>query len=348
MDSVPRPLGDPCTSPQPAEDGSEQPKPLESTSSPAAAPVVRALVLSGGGARGAYEVGVAKALLERGIHFDYVFGTSVGAINATGIAQGSIDQLEKLWTSTRAKELFRFPSGSQLRRMIFGQRLGFLDASALEEILKREIDFEKLKASKTRAGFITTDLCSLETRLITSDEIESKEDLVDILMASSALPLLFPPRQIKGEGLWIDGGLVRNTPIHYAIRLGAREIFAVLVEPSTKGECPTSIVELLTRSVEIMLDASARSGIAAVHQYNRGLTLKSANGNGNGNTNESSDGNGSGNGGNRNAIVDGEVMLRIIKPRRPIVGSLLDVDPIASRYLIHLGYEDTIRGDLHV
>ncbi len=343
MDSAPRPLENPY--PQPNNDGLEQPKPIKTPVNKAEP--VRALVLSGGGARGAYEVGVSKALAERGFHFDYVFGTSVGAINATGIAQGSIDQLEKLWTTTRAKELFRFPNASHLRRMIFGQRLGFLDASPLEEILRKEIDFEKLKASKTRAGFITTDLCSLETRLITSDEIETKDDLVDILMASSALPLLFPPRQIRGEGLWIDGGLVRNTPIHYAIRLGAREIFAVLVEPSIKGECPTSIVELLTRSVEIMLDASARSGIAAVHQYNRGLCLKSANGNGEANGSGEVTDHGQNTNGSGKHHPD-EVSLRIIKPRRPIVGSLLDVDPIASRYLIHLGYEDTIRGDLEL
>lgn len=330
MDSAPRPFDNPC--PQPNEVGLEQPKPIAVGQNEAR--VSRALILSGGGARGAYEVGVAKALLERKIHFDYVFGTSVGAINATGIAQGSIEQLERLWTTTRVRELFRFPNASHLRRMIFGQRLGFLDATPLEEILRREIEFEKLKASETRAGFITTDLCSLETRLITSDEVETKEDLVDILMASSALPLLFPPRQIRGGGLWIDGGLVRNTPIHYAIRLGAREIFAVLVEPSMKSECPTSIVELLTRSVEIMLDASARSGIAAVHQHNRGLSLMTLN-----------DENCKGSNGKRQRHPD-EVSLRIIKPRRPIVGSLLDVDPFASKYLIHLGYEDTIRGDL--
>lgn len=340
MDSAPRPFENPC--PQPNDLGLEQPRPVGT--GPNEDRVSRALILSGGGARGAYEVGVAKALLERGFHFDYVFGTSVGAINAVGIAQGSIAQLEKLWTTTRVRELFRFPNASHLRRMIFGQRLGFLDATPLEQILRREINLEKLKASKTRAGFITTDLCSLETRLITSDEIESKEDLVDILMASSALPLLFPPRQIRGEGLWIDGGLVRNTPIHYAIRLGAREIFAVLVEPSIKAECPASIVELLTRSVEIMLDASARSGIAAVHQYNRGLSLLTINDDivhGNGNSNDTSNAGK----GNRLCHPD-EVSLRIIKPRRPIVGSLLDVDPFASKYLIHLGYEDTIRGDL--
>src|SRR5262249_21058158 len=152
----------------------------------------RALVLPGGGGRGAYQVGVAKAMVEQGVEFDLAFGTSIGALNATFICQNSIGRLEELWTSIRPKDVFRLPSAPQIGNMILGNTLGLLDTSPLMQLMRKEIDLKKLKESKTKLGFVTTDLCSLATKLITIDEIMSTSELVDGLMATSAVPLAFP------------------------------------------------------------------------------------------------------------------------------------------------------------
>ena len=161
----------------------------------------RALVLPGGGGRGAYQVGVAKALLEKGITFDFAYGTSIGGINATLIAQGAINRLEELWSSIRARDIFHLPSAGLIGRLVLGHKLGLLDTSPLEELLRREINLQKLKASSTKVGLCTTDLCSLETRLVSIDDIMSTNELVDILMATSAIPMAFPPRRLLGAGL---------------------------------------------------------------------------------------------------------------------------------------------------
>lgn len=331
-------------------------------------PPVRALVLSGGGGRGAYEAGVAKACFERDFHFDWIVGTSIGAINAALVGQQDLAVLEEMWRKIRSSDVYRLPSASHLRRVIFGQQLGFLNTAPLEELLRSCISLERLKAGKSKVGFVTTDLCGLGTRVFTGDEINTQDDLIDVLMASSAIPLFFPPRRLNGEGCWMDGGLVRNTPIQAAINLGATEIYAVLVEPSSSSACPTSLMQLISRLLEIVFDHSARSGIAHVMQHNRILDAGGLrNGNGNWCLLEDAEvarrlahveGNGNGNGEQEHQakpdcafeFVDlskqagngKRVSLFLVKPERQILGSLLEIDPVISSWLLKLGYEDVI------
>ncbi len=279
----------------------------------------RALVLPGGGGRGAYQVGVAKALLEKGITFDFAYGTSIGGINATLIAQGAIDRLEVLWSSIRARDIFHLPSAGLIGRLVLGHKLGLLDTSPLEEILRREINLQKLKASATKVGLCTTDLCSLETRLISIDDIMSTNELIDILMATSAIPMAFPPRHIHGSGLWVDGGLVRNTPMETAIHMGADEIFMVLLHPEKINVCPTNMFEVLVRCLDIVLDASARREIQSAELYNRLIAAGSVESQGRKNVN-----------------------IRVFQPRRAVNTTLLEIDPDRSRRLMKQGYEEAL------
>lgn len=279
----------------------------------------RALVLPGGGGRGAYQVGVIKALKEYGLTFDMVFGTSIGALNATLFCQDSIRRLEELWTSMRPKDIFRLPSAPQIGGMILGSALGLLDTSPLEELLRREIDLQKLKASTTKLGFVTTDLCSLETKLITMDTIMSTNELIDGLMATSAVPLAFPPRHLHGKGLWVDGGLVRNTPLQAALNEGATEIFMVLLHPETIDACPTNLFQVLVRCLDILLDASARKEIESAKLYNRLIESGAPEAEG------------------RHLVT-----IHVIQPRKPVNTTLLEIDPERSRFLVKLGYQDAL------
>lgn len=279
----------------------------------------RALVFPGGGGRGAYQVGVAKALLEQGITFDLAFGTSIGGINASFIAQGDIRRLEELWQTMRARDIFRLPSATQVGSMVFGTKLGLLDTQPMEEILRRELDIHKLKSSSTRVGLFTTDLCSLETRLVTTDDIMSTNELIDILMATSALPLAFPPRHLYGKGLWVDGGLVKNTPMQAAIDMGAEEIFSVLLHPETIEACPTNMWQVLVRCLDIVLDASARREVEIAELYNRLLEQ-----------------------GAEEAAGRRRVDIHVFQPRKSPETTLLEFSPERSKKLIQSGYEDAM------
>lgn len=280
---------------------------------------VRALVLPGGGGRGAYQVGVAKALLEKGITFDMAFGTSIGGLNAALIAQGDVERLEKLWCTIKLHDIFHLPSATQIGNIVMGHKLGILDTSPLEAILRRELSLHKLKASSTKVGLCTTDLCSLETRLITIDDLMSTNELIDALMATSALPLAFPPRHIHGSGLWVDGGLVRNTPMETAIEQGADEIYMVLLHPEKVDVCPTNMLQALVRCLDIVLDASARKEIASSELYNRLIDA-----------------------GSKESVGKKKCTIHVFQPRRPVNTTLLEISPERSTELVKQGYQEAL------
>lgn len=285
-------------------------------------PPVRALVLPGGGGRGAYQVGVVKALTEHGIEFDFAFGTSIGALNAALFAQGGIKRMEELWRDIRPKDIFRLPSAQQFSFMLLGHKLGLLDTAPLEELLRREADLQKLKASRTKVGLFTTDLCSLETRFITTDDIMSTNELIDVLMATSAVPIAFPPRQLQGKGLWVDGGLVRNTPMQTAVDRGAEEIYTVLLHPDKHEVCPANMWQVIARCLDIVLDASAKKEIDHSQLYTRLMN---------------SEGTEDDTGSRR------KVDIHVFQPHEPVDTNLLEIDPERSRRLIRQGYNDAKR-----
>lgn len=272
-------------------------------------------MLSGGGARGAYEVGVIKALIEAGMHFDLVFGTSIGALNAAFLVQDGLSRLEELWTTWRPRYVVR-PYFLNLWHMMLGKRWSLFEPQALEDMLTAELDLGRVQQGSMRAGFVITDLCTLKTRLIITDEIKSNRHFVDVLMATCALPLVLPPRRVNGTGMWIDGGIVRNTPVLAALRMGAREIYAVLLHGDDPRSRPANFSQYVTRCVDIALTASAVNGIELVNQCN----LLSATG----------------------SRVCQPVRLEIFKPRHVSRVGLLNFDPKLSKTLMKEGYEDTV------
>lgn len=278
----------------------------------------RALVMPGGGGRGAYQVGVAKALMESGLQFDLAFGTSIGALNAAFMAQGDFRRLEEIWCKLCQWDIYKLPSAHQIGRMMLGHKLGMLDTKPLEELLRHEADLRKIKTGQMKVRLFTTDLCSLETRLIKLEDLQTTSELVDVLMATSAVPVAFPPRQLNGKGLWVDGGLVRNTPLRAAIDQGAEEIFMVLLHPETVNVCPTNMWQVIARLLDIVLDSSAQKELELARLYNRLIEEGST------------------------VVPYGmrSVRIEVIQPRRPVDINLLEIDPERSKQLIKLGYED--------
>lgn len=202
-------------------------------------PSETALVLGGGGAKGAYEVGAITALDELGIKAGSVFGTSVGALHAAMYAQGSMDAAAALWDNIRlsdvvseeslaiaddAENIFDHPE--KLLEFItrYAQKKG-VDVSPLMDILHKLIDEDKIRRSGVHLGIVTTrfpSLAMVEKRL---DEMETGS-LIDWLMASASCFPIFPMKQVGGDR-YIDGGFCDNTPVEMAVRSGARDIVAI-------------------------------------------------------------------------------------------------------------------------
>ena len=232
------------------------------------------LVLTGGGARAAYQVGVLvgirRVLLESGWPSDAnpfrVFcGTSAGAINATVLASAAdeffdaVARLALVWGSLEPAQVYRVDTGGALgnaAQWLGGAGLGwlvrrqpraFFDTEPLNDLLIRMIDFERLgrnlqggrfdalavAASSYTSGHHVTFFQSRDAR----DAITRSQRLaypavltVDHLMASSAIPFLFPaiPLTMEGRNEYFGDGSMRQTaPISPAIHLGARKIMVI-------------------------------------------------------------------------------------------------------------------------
>jgi NTE family protein len=189
-----------------------------------AAPV-RAFVLGGGGALGAHEVGMLKALLEAGIRPDVVVGTSVGAINGAVVAAdptgAAIDQLADLWTGLGRAGVF---SGSLFERLGTAVRSGthLYTAAPLRGLLESHLPVERVEDLALPFQCVAS---SIERA---AEHWFDEGPLVEAVLASCAVPGLLPPVRV-GDEHFFDGGLVNSIPVGRAVALGAREIYVLQV-----------------------------------------------------------------------------------------------------------------------
>jgi NTE family protein len=228
------------------------------------------LVLSGGGMRGAYEVGVVAGIMEvldrepgSPPVFQIFAGTSVGAINATYLASNAahadhaVERLVEVWKSLRLEDharvrpfgLARLPEALSRFRGKPDEPTGnsLLDSRGIEVLVRRTIDWTKLHENIDRGTIDAVMIAALHvvsgrTTMFTEhaphchivptrDERKAtsfERITPDHVLASAAIPLLFPTRRI-GDHYYCDGGLRFNTPISPAIRAGAERLVIVSV-----------------------------------------------------------------------------------------------------------------------
>lgn len=231
------------------------------------------VVLTGGGARAAYQVGVLRAIADMypdwSHPFSVIIGTSAGAINAMAVAgnrglfRHNIDHLEKMWSELTMDRVFRADTISLMRsfsnvaRKLISQPVGggpvsFLDNAPLRKMLEQEIDFQSIR-NTIREGHIDAvglnacgyasgqNICFFEG----ADGLEGwsvgqrggtrTELTIDHIMASSAIPTLFRPVKINRE-FFGDGVTRQMAHISPVLRLGARKVLVIGV--SANAMCP--------------------------------------------------------------------------------------------------------------
>lgn len=225
------------------------------------ATVKTALVLAGGGSLGAVQVGMLQALVEDGIRFDLVVGASVGAINgayfaARPNAQG-IAELADFWRGLRKADVFPFSVIDTLTAIL--RRRGYLlRASALQNLVRRSLPVKLIEDTELPLYIVTTNLLSGAEELLSSGSAEQA------LLASAAIPLVFPPVRISNK-LLIDGGVASNTPIASAISLGATR---VVVVPTGFGcACPKPPIGLVALALHTLNLMSMRQLVRDIELY---------------------------------------------------------------------------------
>ncbi|MEN8160031.1 MAG: patatin-like phospholipase family protein [Myxococcota bacterium] len=179
-----------------------------------------AFVFAGGGSLGAVEVGMLQALVGREPTPDFVAGSSVGAINAAYFAARpdaeGVARLAAIWRRLRSRDVFPLKPLHGFLGFI-GRRPSLLDAEPLRALLERELPYRLFEEAALPCHVVATDVLDGGRVVI------SKGPVVDALLASAAIPGVFPPRRC-GDKQLIDGGVSANTPLAAAVERGARRI----------------------------------------------------------------------------------------------------------------------------
>lgn len=227
-----------------------------------------ALVLAGGGSYGAVQVGMLQALVEAGVRFDLVVGASVGALNGAYFAArpntGGVAELARLWLNLRQADVFPFSLTEAIGGLL--QRRGHvLQPVALRRLIRRALPLQRIEDASLPLHIVASDL------LNGAEVVLSHGDVEQALLASAAIPLVFPAVSIGGR-LLVDGGVACNTPIASAVALGATRL---IVLPTGFGcastEPPSGLVALAMHTLnlvsmgQLMRDIELHGTRASIH-----------------------------------------------------------------------------------
>ena len=225
-----------------------------------------ALVLSGGGAKGAFQVGAEKYLREeRGFTWDIIAGVSVGSLNATMLAMEKYARLEEIWRNASNDQIYTGKLNVwALIKMVFGRK------SALgNEPLRKLIE------SEWSPGLVTKDLrvgaVSLRTGRYEEFKAE-RPDFASAVLASTAMPIYWKPVQMPPDYLdMVDGGLRNISPLGDVIKTDPDRIVIINCtpdDPDPQDEFPGAL-QIGTRSLEIALNEILLNDVREFVRINR-------------------------------------------------------------------------------
>lgn len=222
-----------------------------------------ALTLAGGGGKGAYEIGVWQALREIGLEKNLiaVSGSSSGALNAALISLNEFDKAKTIWSSIMPKQFLDInydtiigPLNTLVKRTLTA---GLCSRDGLIDIIDKYLNLEQLAGARipayvsiSRYSSDCIDCLSEKPQVeyISLSEV-SPDDARQFLLASSAMPYIYPPEIIHGN-VYRDGGLADNVPIYPMTSVGADNLIVVKLEPDDKVD--TSLYSKFKEVVEII------------------------------------------------------------------------------------------------
>jgi len=286
----------------------------------------RALVLSGGGSKGAFEAGaIAYLLNELKLDFHLLTGTSVGALNATYLGQARNqkelqelgEELKEIWLEIKSNQaIYRGGTLGNLWRVLF--RGALYNPIGLRELINQKIDQERLFHQRT---VVKVTVVSFETgKLLCVDNRrpEFRQDFLAYVLASASMPFFFPAVPVAGEH-WYDWGLRDLTPLTAAIKENPDEIVVITTFPlSPELEAilppatPGSALKAVLRAVEILLSEISANDLQLAQAINKAWWRYP---------------------GKR------PIPIRIIAPTKPLLGDALDFDPKKIRNNLQAGYQ---------
>jgi NTE family protein len=205
-------------------------------------------VLSGGANLGSIHVGMLKALLESGVKPDIVVGTSIGAVNAAYLASDpsveTVDELCDLWRDVRARDIFPL---SPLRnaRALFRQG-GFFSSHRWRNFITERLPYRNFDETAVPLKITATGFENGQSVVL------DKGSAIEAVLASTALPGIFPPHEIDGQ-CYLDGAISDQLPLQVALEAGADTIYVMAVSVPSPPLDRRSPFSILRHSLTILL-----------------------------------------------------------------------------------------------
>lgn len=285
----------------------------------------RALVLSGGGSKGAFEAGAVDYLVNKaGLDFQIFLGTSAGALNVAllGQARNRIEliartqQLKQLWLGIKGNSSIYNKSFGGLLNLFFSEAL--YCPSGLRRLLETNINLDCLFDPATLVKVTTVAIETGELFYADTRSPQLKDDFLKFILASASIPLFFPPVKIKGKH-WYDGGLKDMTPLGAVFCENPDEIVVIVTYPLGPDLGPRlpkatygGVFKTVARIVDILTSEIAAQDLQLAKAINRD---------------------------NRCFPGKRQIPIRIIAPQSPLGQEPLDFNPAGIRQNMQLGYK---------
>lgn len=281
---------------------------------------MRALVLSGGGVKGAYQVGVLyNWLYEQKIKYDILCGVSVGALNTSFLSQYKLGQEEQsyrdllgLWETIDDSKIYKH--WCVFRELAGLWKPSLYNSKPLMDMVHDTLDCVKIIESgrKLRVGAV-----SLKTgKYYLFSEKHPK--IAEGVIASSAFPVFLTPIEIYDE-LWTDGGVKTVTPISAAIDAGATEIDIVMTSPDSSvidnKEKPNAL-HVAMRVIDLMSDEIIANDVKMALMINKALDSGA------------------------NLPGKKQISFRIVRPKKLLIKNSLNFDPKEIERMMDIGFND--------
>ena len=225
-------------------------------------------MLSGGGAMGALQVGILRVLMRRGFQPARTVGTSVGALNGAFLAfypdVAGVDRLVEIWRGLEEERLIHF-NPVRVAYRLASRQLYLFNSEFLQQLVAEHTPEDDFTATQVPLYLTATNLSSGRKHVFSEGVVSQA------VLASTAIPGIFRPVEIDGEA-YIDGGVVANLDLETAVELGAREILAIDLSHCFDYESPANLIDVLTRTVDILMRDRVEHDLAALSQRAR-ITL---------------------------------------------------------------------------
>jgi NTE family protein len=279
---------------------------------------MRALVLSGGGSKGSYQVGALQHLLgDLKIKYDILCGVSVGAINAAYLAmfkhseeRESINYLYNMWVKINSSSIYKrhFPFG----RWHALWKNSFYDSSPLHNLIRNNINLELIRES---GKIVTAGTVSLTSGKYTIFD-QSSDYFIESVIASASFPGMLEPVNFLDQ-LWTDGGVKEISPIKKAIDLGADIIDIIVTSPEQRVKKfidNPNTVDILKTIIDLSTDKILSNDIDKIEVHNK-LALA-------------------------NIGKYKFIKINIIRPENNLIEDLLDFSHDKIKNMLEKGYHD--------